>query len=147
MTEADPRGRVAIARVDSTPITVDECRDAVVSPASGAVVTFEGVVRDHDESRSVLSLDYSAHPTANEVIARVAAEVASEFPVVRLAVLHRVGGLEVGDVALACAVASAHRAESFAACARLVDAVKEQVPIWKHQTFADGTSEWVASIC
>jgi len=141
-----PAAAVAFARVGADPITVEECAAAVVSDAAGAVVTFAGVVRDHDEGRGVLTLDYTAHPSAGEVIERVAREVAAEYSAVTLAVAHRVGPLGIGDVALACAAASAHRAEAFAACARLVDAVKEQVPIWKHQRFTDGTAEWVAAL-
>lgn len=146
MSDARIAGRIVFARVDDSPITVEECATAVASRTAGAVVTFAGVVRDHDEGRGVLTLDYMAHPTAPDVIAAVAADVAAEFPSVTLAVAHRIGSLVVGDVALACAAASAHRAEAFAACARLVDAVKESVPIWKHQGFADGTAEWVASL-
>lgn len=139
-------GRIAFARVDTAPITVEECADAVRSPESGAVVTFAGVVRDHDEGRGVATLDYTAHPSASSVIAGVAASVTARFPSVTVAVTHRIGHLGVGDVALACAVASAHRVEAFTACAALVDAVKESVPIWKEQGFTDGTSEWVASL-
>jgi molybdopterin synthase catalytic subunit len=109
-------------------------------------VTFAGVVRDHDEGRGVVALSYSAHPSASEVIGAVALEVARAHPAVVLAVAHRVGDLGIGDVALACAVASAHRAEAFAACAALVDEVTTKVPSWKEQAFDDGTSEWVASI-
>ena len=138
--------RVAFARVDGDPITVDECERAVEGDSAGAVVTFAGVVRDHDQGRGVRSLEYSAHPSANDVIARVAASVAVQFPAVRIAVAHRIGALGIGDIALACAAASAHRADAFAACARLVDEVKEQVPIWKRQHFVDGTTEWVAAI-
>ena len=138
--------RVAFARVDSEPITVDECERSVEGDSAGAVVTFAGVVRNHDQGRGVRSLEYSAHPSAGDVIARVAASVAVEFPAVRLAVAHRVGALGIGDIALACAAASAHRADAFAACARLVDEVKDQVPIWKKQYFVDGTTEWVAAI-
>ena len=137
---------VVFARISESPITVEECADAVANATAGAVVTFAGVVRNHDDGRDVLTLDYTAHPSAGEVIERVAAAVAAEFPTVAIAVAHRIGSLEVGDVALACAASSAHRAEAFAACARLVDAVKESVPIWKHQGFADGTTEWVASL-
>lgn len=137
---------VVFARISESPITVEECADAVANATAGAVVTFAGVVRNHDDGRDVLTLDYTAHPSAGEVIERVAAAVAAEFPEVAIAVAHRIGSLEVGDVALACAASSAHRAEAFAACARLVDAVKESVPIWKHQGFADGTTEWVASL-
>lgn len=139
-------GGVVFARISDSGITVDECAAAVASDSAGAIVTFVGVVRDHDEGRSVRALDYTAHPSAGDVISRVAAEVANEFPTVSVAVAHRVGSLVVGDVALACAAASAHRADAFGACARLVDAVKEHVPIWKHQAFADGTTEWVASL-
>lgn len=139
-------GRVRFATISHQPVSVDRCSEAVSSATAGAVVTFAGVVRDHDEGRPVTTLDYSSHPTASDVIRRVAEEVAEEYPEVVVAVAHRVGSLVVGDVALACAVASAHRAEAFAACARLVDAVKENVPIWKHQGFTDGGSEWVASL-
>jgi len=78
------------------------------------------------------------------VIARVVDQIASSRPGLRgIAVSHRIGELQIGDVALACAVSAEHRAEAFAACSDLVDEVKRQLPIWKHQTFADGTDEWV----
>lgn len=137
---------VVFARVDSVAITVEQCEQAVASDTAGAVVTFAGVVRNHDDGRGVLSLEYSKHPSADAVIGAVAASIAAEFPDVRLAVAHRVGALDIGDVALAVACASAHRADAFAACARLVDEVKALVPIWKKQHFADGTTEWVAAI-
>jgi molybdopterin synthase catalytic subunit len=137
---------VEFARLSTTPINLDECRSAVASDDSGAVVTFAGVVRDHDGGRSVAALDYEAHPSAEGVLAGVAESVASEFPGVRIAIEHRTGSLTVGDLALACAVSSAHRAEAFAACSRLVDEVKRQVPIWKEQHFTDGTTEWVGSL-
>ena len=138
--------RVAIARVDGGPISVDECERAVQSDAAGAVVTFAGVVRNHDDGREVSWLDYAGHPTAAAVIEQVAADVAALFPEVQVAVLHRVGRLAIGDVALACAVASAHRQDAFAACSQLVDEVKKRVPIWKEQGFGDGSTEWVASL-
>lgn len=138
--------RVAFARVSAEPISIDECVAAVENEAAGAVVTFAGVVRDHDGGRGVLSLDYESHPTAGDAITVAATLVADEFPTVTVAVEHRVGSLRVGDLALACAVSSAHRAEAFAACARLVDTVKQTVPIWKEQHFTDGTTEWVASL-
>jgi molybdopterin synthase catalytic subunit len=137
---------VVFARVSSTPIDLDDCVAAVTAGEHGAVVTFAGIVRDHDGGRSVTSLDYEAHPTAEVVLASVAAAVAADFPGVTLALEHRVGSLVVGDLALAAAVGAAHRADAFAACARLIDEVKASVPIWKEQHFADGTSEWVASL-
>ena len=116
---------------------------AVNHPAAGAVVSFAGVVRDHDDGRSVTRLVYEAHPSAADVLTEVAAEIAAEPAVYAVAVSHRVGPLAIGDVALAAAVATAHRAEAFALCARLVDEVKARLPVWKHQIFADGTDEWV----
>jgi len=137
---------VLFARVDDTPITVDECADAVGDATAGAVVSFAGVVRNHDEDRGVTWLRYSAHPSAQAVLDEVAREVAAAHPGCRIAAAHRVGDLGIGDVALACAVASAHRAEAFAACAALVDEIKARVPIWKEQGFTDGSTEWVAAL-
>jgi molybdopterin synthase catalytic subunit len=138
--------RVAFARVTNGPVSLDECQAAVAADDAGAVVTFAGVVRDHDGGRSVRSLDYEAHPSAAEVITAVADTIAAEFPNVRIAIAHRVGSLVVGDLALAAAVSSAHRSDAFAACSKLIDEVKRQVPIWKEQRFADGSSEWVGSL-
>jgi molybdopterin synthase catalytic subunit len=135
-----------LASVVEHPITTAECADLVAARDRGAVVTFAGVVRDHDGGRGVTRLAYTAHPSADDVIAEVAAAVAARHPETSVAVLHRIGALEIGDVALACAVSSAHRAAAFAACADLVDEVKARVPIWKEQHFADGSSEWVGAL-
>ena len=140
------RQRVKRAEVTSGPIGTAECTEATSATSTGAAVTFAGLIRDNDEGRHVVALAYSAHPTAQRTIEEVATEVAANHPEVLIAILHRVGELEIGDCALACAVTSAHRIEAFAACAELVDAVKQCVPIWKQQIFADGTSEWVNSI-
>jgi molybdopterin synthase catalytic subunit len=129
----------------SEPLDVAEHEAAVAHPAAGAVVSFAGVVRDHDDGRGVDALHYEAHPSAADVLAEVAAEIAKDPAVYGLAVSHRVGDLRIGDVALAAAVSTAHRAEAFALCARLVDEVKARLPVWKHQHFADGTDEWVNS--
>lgn len=141
-----PAEPVALARLSGEPITLDECEQAVDSPAHGAVVTFAGVVRDHDEGRGVVRLTYEAHPDAGGAVRASARRIAQRWPDVRIAAVHRVGTLVVGDLALACAVASAHRAAAFEACAALVDDIKATVPIWKEQAFRDGTSEWVASL-
>ena len=125
------------------PLDVAAHEAAVAHPAAGAVVSFAGVVRDHDGGRSVLRLVYEAHPTAEAILAEVAAEIAKDPVVHAVAVSHRVGELEIGDTALAAAVATAHRGEAFALCARLVDEVKARLPVWKHQHFVDGTDEWV----
>jgi molybdopterin synthase catalytic subunit len=138
--------RVLFARIAGGAIRVEDCADAVRADDAGAVVTFEGVVRDHDDGKGVLWLDYSAHPAARQAIRQVALDVSARYPEVRIAVEHRIGRLGIGDVALTCAVSSAHRADAFAACGLLVDEVKQRVPIWKQQAFDDGTSEWVASL-
>ena len=110
------------------------------------MVGFAGVVRDHDGGRHVIRLEYSAHPLAEQTLAEVVAEVAGQAAGVRaVAASHRVGTLEIGDAALVAAVAADHRGAAFETCARLVDAVKERLPVWKHQFFADGTDEWVNS--
>jgi molybdopterin synthase catalytic subunit len=118
---------------------------AVSDHGAGAVVVFQGVVRDHDHGRPVTVLEYEAHPSAEAVLREVAEETAADPTVYAVAVSHRVGRLEVGDVALVAAVSSAHRAAAFAACARLVDEVKSRLPVWKRQIFSDGTEEWVNS--
>ncbi|MFC4854273.1 molybdenum cofactor biosynthesis protein MoaE [Actinophytocola glycyrrhizae] len=136
--------RVLRADISESPITVEEQAALVSDDAAGAVVTFSGVVRDHDGGKGVRDLEYEGHPSAKAVIEEVATEVAARHKGVRaLAVSHRIGPLAIGDVALACAVAAEHRAEAFAACADLVDDVKARLPIWKHQNFTDGTDEWV----
>ena len=112
---------------------------------AGAVVSFSGVVRDHDGGRGVVRLVYEAHPSAAEVLAQVAAEIAQDPAALGVAVSHRVGELAIGDVALVAAIATAHRREAFTLCARLVDEVKARLPVWKHQHFADGSDEWVNS--
>jgi molybdopterin synthase catalytic subunit len=142
----DAAHRILLARVTAEALSVDRCSRLVHEASAGAVVTFEGVVRDHDGGRSVVALEYEAHPSATAVLAAVAAEIGHEHPEVSIAVEHRTGPLGVGDVALAAAVSSAHRAEAFAACSDLIDRIKERVPIWKKQDFTDGSSEWVASL-
>ncbi|WP_447005414.1 molybdenum cofactor biosynthesis protein MoaE [Saccharothrix isguenensis] len=132
------------ATVSDQPLSVEEHAKLVEHAAAGAVVTFAGVVRDHDHGRSVRELEYVGHPTAGAVVAEVVADVVARFEGVRaVAVSHRVGPLAIGDVALACAVSSEHRAEAFAVCSELVDEVKRRLPVWKRQVFTDGTDEWV----
>jgi molybdopterin synthase catalytic subunit len=133
-----------IARVVDAPVSVVEHEDAVADKAAGAVVSFAGVVRDHDGGRSVTELEYVGHPTAQDVITEIAAEFAARPGLTAVAVTHRIGMLGIGDVALACAVSAAHRGEAFTACADLVDEVKKRLPIWKRQLFTDGEEEWVA---
>jgi molybdopterin synthase catalytic subunit len=133
----------ALARVVDAPLSVAEHEDAVADKAAGAVVSFAGVVRDHDGGRGVTELEYVGHPSAQDVLVELAAEFAARPELHAVAVSHRIGMLGIGDVALACAVSAAHRGEAFAACAELVEIIKARVPIWKRQHFTDGASEWV----
>ena len=139
MTAVEP----AVCRVTSEPLSVDEHLQAVSGSASGAVVLFSGVVRDHDHGRSVVELEYVGHPSAEEVLRQCRDEIAADPAVHAVAVSHRIGPLGIGDAALVAAVAGAHRAEAFLACERLVEIVKARLPIWKRQVFPDGTDEWV----
>lgn len=138
--------RVARALVTEETLSVEEHARLVEDDAAGAVVTFAGVVRDHDGGKGVRDLTYEGHPSAGDVIAEVVADLSTRWTGVRaVAVSHRVGHLAIGDVALACAVAAEHRGQAFSACSDLVDEVKARLPVWKHQHFTDGTDEWVNS--
>lgn len=130
------------ACISADPLVVEDYRAAVQRPDHGAIAVFCGVVRDHDDGRVVRELEYVAHPSAAEVLERMA-ESLSVDPAVRVAVGHRTGRLAIGDVALVAAISSAHRQRAFAALADLVEVVKAELPIWKRQRFADGTEEWV----
>ena len=134
---------VRIAEVHDTHLDLAAHEKAVTDPRAGAVVTFQGVVRDHDGGKGVTLLEYEGHPSAAAVLREVADEIAADPNVYAVAISHRVGVLEIGDVALVAAVSTAHRAAAFTACARLVDEAKARLPIWKRQVFTDGTEEWV----
>ncbi len=141
-----PPAQVCRATVTEQPLSVDEHAALVDNAAAGAVVTFAGVVRDHDHGRGVRELEYVGHPSAADVVAEVLSELARRHGpsgVRAIAASHRIGTLAIGDVALAVAVAAEHRAEAFAACSAVVDEVKRRLPVWKRQTFTDGTDEWV----
>lgn len=136
--------RIVRASVTEDPILLTDHELLVAHESAGAVVGFAGLVRNHDGGREVLRLEYSAHPHAEQILFEVIAEVAATAPEVRaIAASHRVGPLEIGDAALVAAVSADHRAAAFYTCSRIVDAVKERLPVWKHQYFADGTDEWV----
>lgn len=136
-------GTIVLAEVLDTPLDLAAHEKAVTDARAGAVVSFQGVVRDHDHGRGVTLLEYEGHPSAAQVLREVAAEIAADPDVFAVAVSHRVGTLAIGDVALVASVSTAHRAAAFAACARLVDEAKARLPIWKRQVFADGSEEWV----
>ena len=138
--------RILRAEVTDQLISLTEHEDLVAAVEAGAVVSFAGVVRNHDGGRPVLRLEYSAHPSAAETLFEVLAEIAGSSAGVRaIAASHRIGPLELGDAALVVAVAADHRGAAFQTCERLVDTIKERIPVWKHQFFADGTDEWVNS--
>jgi molybdopterin synthase catalytic subunit len=159
----EPAFEVVSAVLSAEPISVDQAIAAVESDTAGAVVSFSGVVRNHDGGKPVRRLSYSAHPTAHQVMADVVAQLAAEQAAgdaggsesvgsaggtaqpVRIWAAHRIGMLEIGDPALVCAVSAAHRGQAFDVCSELVDRIKAQVPIWKEQFFADGTVEWVGA--
>lgn len=124
-------------------LDVGEVTAAVADPAAGGVNVFIGAVRNHDHGAGVVRLEYSAHPTALDRLAEVAAEVAAEFDLIAIAAVHRIGVLEIGDLAVVSAASAAHRDQAFAASRALIDRLKERVPIWKHQLYADGTDAWV----
>ena len=136
---------IRLIAIREAELSVDEVRTAVADPAAGGIALFVGAVRDSDSERSVQGLSYSAHPSAETELRRVAEQVAEKYPVTAVAAVHRIGDLEIGDLAVVVAVSCPHRAEAFDACRALIDELKASVPIWKHQRFTDGSSEWVGS--
>ncbi|MFC4532404.1 molybdenum cofactor biosynthesis protein MoaE [Sphaerisporangium dianthi] len=136
---------IRLLGIRDTPLSVEEVLAAVGDQAAGGTTLFVGTVRDHDHGKPVTLLSYSAHPTAEAELRRVAEKVAGDFPVTALAAVHRVGELKLGDAAVIVAVAAAHRGEAFEASRRLIDDLKSEVPIWKHQVFTDGSTEWVGA--
>ncbi|MEU8539092.1 molybdenum cofactor biosynthesis protein MoaE [Streptomyces sp. NPDC048717] len=136
---------IKLLAIRDTPLSVDEVFRAVGDDAAGGIVLFVGTVRNHDGGADVDALGYSCHPTAEAELRRVAEKVAANHPVRALAAVHRVGDLRVGDLAVIVAVSCPHRGEAFEACRQLIDDLKHEVPIWKHQSFSDGTEEWVGA--
>ncbi|GMA38907.1 molybdenum cofactor biosynthesis protein MoaE [Mobilicoccus caccae] len=134
-----------LVAVSETPLSVDEVLRAVAHPRVGGVVTFLGVVRDHDGGKDVGALDYSAHPSALTALTELVEATLRREGVVTAAAVHRKGHLEIGDLAVVLAVGAEHRGQAFDACRALIDDLKAQVPIWKHQVFADGSDEWVGT--
>jgi molybdopterin synthase catalytic subunit len=138
--------QIRLIAIRDDALSVDEVRAAIADPAAGGEVLFAGAVRNNDASRGVTSLSYSAHPSAEAELRRVAESIGAKYPdVVAIAAVHRVGDLTVGDLAVVVGVSCPHRAEAFHACHALIDELKASVPIWKHQRFTDGSDEWVGS--
>ena len=131
--------------LSATPIDPTSLIGRVESPAHGGIASFLGQVRDHHGGRKVRRLEYSAYgPMAEEECARIVAEAESRWPV-SVALEHRVGALDIGDLAVGIAVAGAHRDEAFEACRFVIEEVKRRVPIWKKEFYLDGAVEWVGS--
>ncbi len=135
---------VRLTAIRDTPLDVTEVIGAVEDGAHGAVSVFVGTVRDEDGGKSVEALEYSAHPTAIDRLTDVCAKVAADHGV-KVAAVHRVGLLAIGDIAVVVATSAGHRGTAFDATRELIDTLKAEVPIWKHQTFGDGTQEWVGT--
>jgi molybdopterin synthase catalytic subunit len=131
-----------LASVSAEPIDAAKLEAFVSAAEYGAVVTFRGVVRDHDHGEQVTRLDYQSHPDAGRFLEDCCQRVSDETGL-PIAAAHRIGELQIGDTALVAVVAAAHRAEAFAACETLVELIKREVPIWKRQHLVDGISEWV----
>jgi len=136
---------IRLAEIRGTALSVDEVLSAVSDPAAGGVSLFVGTVRDHDHGEDVVRLSYSAHPSAEAELRRVAEKVAASYNVTAIAAVHRVGDLDVGDLAVVVAVSCPHRGEAFDACRALIEELKASVPIWKHQQYVGGHSDWVNS--
>lgn len=134
---------IRIARISDEPLDLAAHVRAVSEPATGAVTTFLGQVRDHDPDAEsgVIALEYSAHPDAEQALRAIAERAAAGTGAI-VAVSHRVGRLEVGDAAVAIAVGSAHRAESFDVCRAVIEEIKKDLPVWKRQTDVDGRAAW-----
>jgi molybdopterin synthase catalytic subunit len=125
---------------------IDYCRltETVRRDSCGAVVAFLGTVRDLTGERVTASLDYEAYPDmAERKMAEIEADTRARWPVGEMALEHRLGHLEVGDISVAVAVSCPHRAQAFEACRYAIDRLKELVPIWKKENWSDGTTEWV----
>jgi len=136
---------VRLIDIRDTPLSLDELYAAVTDERAGGIALFVGTVRNVDEGKDVDALGYSAHPTAITRLQTVAERIATECDIVALAAVHRIGDLAIGDIAVVVAVSAAHRAQAFEACRRLIDELKTDVPVWKHQTFTGGDAVWVGS--
>lgn len=126
-----------------TPLVASEVMEKVAHPSAGGVDVFVGCVRDSNDGRPVVLLEYEAYrPMALAEMQRIAEEIEQDAPGVRVAVAHRLGALRVGDLAVVCAASAPHRSEAFAACRRLIDEIKHRAPIWKREHGPEG-AYWV----
>ena len=142
--EAAPNPIAQAAGLSALPLDLPTLRAEAADPAAGAVLIFEGTVRDHSEGLTgVIALEYEAHPTmAQRVLADIVASAHQAFPILKAAVRHRLGRVELGQPTIAIAVSAAHRDEAYRASRYIIDRIKHEAPIWKREICADGTSEW-----
>jgi molybdopterin synthase catalytic subunit len=132
-----------VYRVSDEPLSLDEVVSAVTSEEHGGVVTFTGVVRRQSRGKRILRLEYEAYrPMAERKLAEIAGQIEGEMAGVRVAIVHRVGTLQVGELAVVIAASAPHRAQAFEACRAAIDRLKESVPIWKKEIAEDG-EEWI----
>ncbi|MGC6427758.1 MAG: molybdenum cofactor biosynthesis protein MoaE [Akkermansiaceae bacterium] len=131
--------------IQDTPLDLTALRCDFADATCGAVVAFEGLVRNHHEGRSVTRLHYEAHPVlADKEGQKVLVETLEKFPITHALAIHRVGTLEIGEPAVITLTASSHREAAFEANRYLIDEIKARVPIWKHEFYTDGTDEWTS---
>ncbi|NPC96019.1 molybdenum cofactor biosynthesis protein MoaE [Nocardioides sp. zg-DK7169] len=145
MSRSPARPVVRLVALREDPLDVEEVLAALDDDAAGGLTLFVGRVRDHDGGKGVTGLEYSAHPSALDRLTEVCERVASDYDVHGVAAVHRTGTLAIGDAAVVIATTAAHRGEAFEASRALIDTLKAEVPIWKHQRFGDGTEEWVGA--
>ena len=136
---------VRLVAISDQPLSVIDVLESLDEAASGGLVLFVGRVRDHDQGQGVSGLSYSAHPQALDRLREVCERIAEQHDVTAVSAVHRVGDLEIGDLAVVVATTAGHRGSSFEASRALIDELKAEVPIWKHQRFTDGSDEWVGS--
>jgi molybdopterin synthase catalytic subunit len=130
---------MTLAAIRSEPLSIDEAYNAVVKDAQGAVVVFVGRVRNHNQGQLITQLEYESYASmAEKEMRRIMDGISTEHPNVQLACTHRTGKLTIGDLAVVCAASAPHRAEAFDACRKLIDRVKETVPVWKREHGPDG---------
>jgi molybdopterin synthase catalytic subunit len=135
---------IVLCEIIEQEISLDQVRIAVEHPGAGGICIFHGVVRDHADGKQVARLDYEAHESlAHKEMRRVLEGVAAEHSGVRIAAVHRVGKLDIGDVAVCVAASAAHRDDAFTACRKAIDRIKETVPLWKKEWGPDGGAQWV----
>lgn len=132
-------------RVTDKPIDLDELVRYVTDPAAGAIVPFIGTTRDNNEGRKVIALDYEAYPEmAEKELARIGADAAKRWPICKMAIVHRLGPVQIGEASVIIAVSSAHRDAAFAASRFAIEEIKKTVPIWKKEVF-EGGEIWIGT--